>query len=135
MSCCIFQFLTGCRCCNRICCQRRQRPVCNLGSLNFIPSVSRPTATQELRSVQANLSTGAGVVLSPGETIGFDSLIANQNKNVYYDYTTGELVINSTGNFLASWWVGIGSAAGGTPCAASISAFASTSACTVTNVL
>lgn len=108
MSCCIFQFLTGCRCCNRICCQRRQRPVCNLGSLNFIPSVSRPTATQELRSVQANLSTGAGVVLSPGETIGFDSLIANQNKNVYYDYTTGELVINSTGNFLASWWVGIG---------------------------
>ena len=73
MSCCIFQFLTGCRCCNRICCQRRQRPVCNLGSLNFIPSVSRPTATQELRSVQANLSTGAGVVLSPGETIGFDS--------------------------------------------------------------
>lgn len=68
MSCCIFQFLTGCRCCNRICCQRRQRPVCNLGSLNFIPSVSRPTATQELRSVQANLSTGAGVVLSPGET-------------------------------------------------------------------
>lgn len=116
MICCIFQFLTGCRCCNRICCQRRQRPVCNLGSLNFIPSVSRPTATQELRSVQANLSTGAGVVLSPGETIGFDSLIANQNKNVYYDYTTGELVINSTGNFLASWWVGIGSAAGGTPC-------------------
>ena len=109
MSCCIFQFLTGCRCCNRICCQRRQRPVCNLGSLNFIPSVSRPTATQELRSVQANLSTGAGVVLSPGETIGFDSLIANQNKNVYYDYTTGELVINSTGNFLASWWGGIGS--------------------------
>ena len=116
MSCCIFQFLTGCRCCNRICCQRRQRPVCNLGSLNFIPSVSRPTATQELRSVQANLSTGAGVVLSPGETIGFDSLIANQNKNIFYDYTTGELVINSTGNFLASWWVGIGSAAGSTPC-------------------
>lgn len=50
--------------------------------------MSRPTATQELRSVQANLSTGAGVVLSPGETIGFDSLIANQNKNIFYDYTT-----------------------------------------------
>ena len=54
-------------------------------------------------------------MLSPGETIGFDSLIANQNKNIFYDYTTGELVINSTGNFLASWWVGIGSAAGSTP--------------------
>ena len=40
-------------------------------------------------------------MLSPGETIGFDSLIANQNKNIFYDYTTGELVINSTGNFLA----------------------------------
>ena len=40
MSCCIFQFLTGCRCCNRICCQRRQRPVCNLGSLNYSVGVA-----------------------------------------------------------------------------------------------
>ena len=65
MSCCIFQFLTGCRCCNRICCQRRQRPVCNLGSLNFIPSVSRPTATQELRRRRAmGLSTDSTFMVS-----------------------------------------------------------------------
>lgn len=116
MSCCIFQCLLGCRCCNRICCHRRPRPVCALGSLNFVPSAPRTVVTQELRSVQANLSTGAGVVLTPGETIGFDSLIVNQNKFVFYDYTTGELVINTTGNFLLSWWVGIAGAAGSTPC-------------------
>lgn len=60
MSCCIFQCLLGCRCCNRICCHRRPRPVCALGSLNFVPSAPRTVVTQELRSVQANLSTGAG---------------------------------------------------------------------------
>lgn len=117
MICCILNWLSDCRCCNRNYNRTPFSPVADarsMGSLNFIPSAI-PAPARELRTVQANLSTGAGSTIASGDAITFDSLIANQNKFVRFDYATNEFVINKIGNFLLSWWIGVAQA-DGLPC-------------------